>query len=107
MGRLGPPPPRTRRTPLAPQPIMLPSLLGLKSSETGSQSTVPQWEQGRRMDDIEEILSLPLHTVPPPSQLKNTLVKNRLLALPRLAVAKKEEPIVKVDNEDQQMLKKQ
>jgi len=106
--RLGPPSQTSKRTPLITQPSMLPTILqtpGLKSNVT-TDSTA-QWDLGRNMDDIEEILSLPLHTVPPPSQLKNTLVKNRLLALPRMIVPKKEEKTVITDSEDQKFLKKQ
>jgi hypothetical protein len=42
------------------------------------------WTAARRQDDIEAVLSLPLHALPPPSQLAAGLVRARLLGLPRI-----------------------
>ena len=37
--------------------------------------SVQMMTRGRAMHDIESLLTLPLHTVPPPSQLSDTLVR--------------------------------
>merc|ERR1712088_838183 len=64
-----------------------PSHLGnlLLSSAAAKQNTevAKQWTRAGRQDEVEAVLSLPLHALPPPSQLAPTLVRARLLGLPR------------------------
>merc|ERR1711915_189161 len=60
---------------------MSPWLMSSKTSR--SNVTVQPMTQGRTMHDIDALLALPLHTIPAPAQLSQTLIKNRLLALPR------------------------
>merc|ERR1719445_1590920 len=52
-------------------------------TNSSKSSKIEPKTRSRQMHDIESLLALPLHTVPAPSVLSQTLVRNRLLALPR------------------------
>merc|ERR1719153_164704 len=80
----------SHQTPLQSVPSHLGSLLSAKGGTADNKTVIAtkQWTTARQEDDIEAVLSLPLHALPPPSQLKMTLVRNRLLALPKLRSVK-------------------
>merc|ERR1712083_941953 len=53
------------------------------AAATHKADVATQWTRAGREDEVESVLSLPLHALPPPSQLAPTLVRARLLGLPR------------------------
>lgn len=98
--KIGPPSKAVTLTPMQTQPNVFQTLLsksGVASKETLSMT---QYTRTKIMHDIEALLSLPLHTVPPPSQLRTTLVRNRLLALPKLRRGKVVENANEMKDED-------
>jgi len=56
----------------------------LKPQRKEKREEVEQWSRAGSNQDIEAMLALPLHAVPSTSCLQNTLVRNRVLALPKL-----------------------
>ena len=83
--RLGGPPPPVSETPLASHsPGTLGAALATKGGVAARAQETRQWTRARQEQDLEALLCLPLHALPPPSQLRASLVKARLVALPRL-----------------------
>ena len=66
------------------QPNVFQTLLTKTGVARKEAPDMSQFIRAKTMHNIEALLSLPLHTVPPPSQLRTTLVRNRLVALPKL-----------------------
>jgi len=71
---------KRRKTPLVEQASVLKTLIKGKDTERKVES----WDKAGRNDDLEAFLSLPVNAVPAPSVLQNMMMKNRLLALPKL-----------------------
>jgi len=97
--KIGLPTATIAKTPIQPAANVFQSLLTKGGVAGKDNSSTPQFTRARIMQDIDALLSLPLHTVPPPSQLKTTLVRNRLIGLPKLRRGKVVEK-VKVDDEE-------
>jgi len=72
---------KRRNTPLVEQASVLKTLIKGKGD---GRKEVDSWEMAGRNDDLEAFLSLPVNAVPAPSLLQNMMMKNRLLALPKL-----------------------
>ena len=81
--KIGPNTKQAKRTPILPTTNMLQTMLSIGGASTKEDPNVTLYTKGKVMADIDALLSLPLHTVPPPSQLTSTIVKNRLVALPK------------------------
>merc|ERR1711874_610498 len=75
---------RNRKTTFTEQKSALKTLLGAERKKGGGREEVETWSKSGRGEDIESMLSLPIHAVPSPSSLQNTIVRNRVLALPKL-----------------------
>jgi hypothetical protein len=71
-------------TPLTSAHSHLGRLLTTGRGTAGAGKSVRLWTKARQEDEIEAVLSLTLGTLPTPSELRTSFVRNRLLALPRL-----------------------
>jgi len=67
------------------------TLLESKGKVVGKKEEYEKWTTSGGNDDIEALLSLPVHTLPAPSSLQNCLLKNRVLGLPKLVLSTGEE----------------
>jgi len=95
--KIGPNTRQTKRTPILSSTSMLQTLLSAGGTSNKEDPKVTMYTKAKNMPDIDALLSLPLHTVPPPSQLTQTMVKNRLIALPKLKLEGVEEKVEVID----------
>jgi len=107
LSKIGPPTNIVINTPIQPTENIFQSILSKGGVVKQDMSSTPQYTRARTMHDIEALLALPLHTVPPPSQLRTTIVRNRLVALPKLRRGKVVEKVnVEEDEKKVKQIKK-
>merc|ERR1711915_639929 len=105
MGRIGPPVKSVRNTPIQPQKSVFQTLLSKNEKKSlVSDANNSLLTRSKTMHDIDSMLSLPLYTVPPPSQMRNILVKNRLIALPKQKRSKPVDNTEKSEDEEKQKI---
>jgi len=103
--RIGPPVKSVRNTPIQPQKSVFQTLLSKNEKRSLiSDANNSLLTRSKTMHDIDSMLSLPLYTVPPPSQMRNILVKNRLIALPKLRRSKPVDNTEKSEDEEKQKI---
>ena len=103
--RIGPAMKSVKSTPMQPQKSVFQTLLSKNEKKyLINDANNSLLTRSKTMHDIDSMLSLPLYTVPPPSQMKNTLVKNRLIALPKLRKSKPVDNTEKSEDEEKQKI---
>jgi len=97
--KIGLPTTSVAQTPIQPNENIFHSILAKGGVVQQKTSSTSQFTRARTMHDIEALLALPLHTVPPPSQLRSTIVRGRLVALPKLRRGKAPDKVYVEDDE--------